>query len=271
MAEDLRDETTEPAGGGPPGPGPSEPTRRALWLWFGVGAVIVVIVGVVAWTLVRSEDTTAAPEQTSGLDADLVETFTLTRGEARCVVDRAEGRLTEERIRALASDPEPDDADQAALDEILTGCSLHPAGSEQAAGPQEGQANTYGDDDTLDALWDQCSEEGTAVCDELFNEAPEGSEYEAFGDTCGGRGDPQVACAPDALAGAGTSDGAGGDAPGTGTGDDSELERLKQDCAAGDVQACLTLEFQAPEGSDYAEFGRTCGGRPDDDRCDKAR
>lgn len=48
---------------------------------------------------------------------------------------------------------------------------------------------TYGDDPTMDALWDQCEAGDAAACDELYQVSPLDSEYERFGDTCGGRTD----------------------------------------------------------------------------------
>ncbi len=50
-------------------------------------------------------------------------------------------------------------------------------------------ADTYGDDDELDALWDACDDGNEDACSELFWTSPAGSEYETFGSTCGGRGD----------------------------------------------------------------------------------
>jgi len=57
-------------------------------------------------------------------------------------------------------------------------------------------ADTYGDDPELDALWDGCAAGDMAACDDLYFESPLNSEYEEFGDTCGGLGRPdgQVWC-----------------------------------------------------------------------------
>ncbi len=44
----------------------------------------------------------------------------------------------------------------------------------------------YGDDPALDALWDACDGGDMASCDALWDDSPIGSEYETFGDTCGG-------------------------------------------------------------------------------------
>lgn len=50
-------------------------------------------------------------------------------------------------------------------------------------------ADSYGDDEDLDALWDDCDDGDDDACSELYWTSPAGSEYETFGSTCGGRGD----------------------------------------------------------------------------------
>lgn len=45
----------------------------------------------------------------------------------------------------------------------------------------------YGDDPTLDELWDACDAGDDGACDELWWTSPVESEYEAFAATCGGR------------------------------------------------------------------------------------
>lgn len=44
-----------------------------------------------------------------------------------------------------------------------------------------------GDDDYLDELWFACDNGDGAACDQLWEEAPIGSAYEAFGVSCGNR------------------------------------------------------------------------------------
>jgi hypothetical protein len=44
-----------------------------------------------------------------------------------------------------------------------------------------------GDDATLDALWDQCAAGFGQACDDLFDRAGIGTDYEDFGATCGHR------------------------------------------------------------------------------------
>jgi type IV pilus biogenesis protein CpaD/CtpE len=60
--------------------------------------------------------------------------------------------------------------------------------------PAQGQYPTvdpaavnYGDDATLDGLWDQCAEGSGQACDDLYWLAPLGSACEEFGYTCGDR------------------------------------------------------------------------------------
>ena len=53
-------------------------------------------------------------------------------------------------------------------------------------GDSEGPVG-YGDDITLDRLWDRCESGDGAACDDLFWDSPVGSRYERFGETCGER------------------------------------------------------------------------------------
>lgn len=54
---------------------------------------------------------------------------------------------------------------------------------------------TYVSEDQLDRLYQECSDGNMASCDDLYLQAPYGSEKERYGDTCGGRLDkPQGYC-----------------------------------------------------------------------------
>lgn len=46
----------------------------------------------------------------------------------------------------------------------------------------------YGDDPDLDLLWDQCADGLLLACDDLYHQSPIGSDYGAFGSSCGGSG-----------------------------------------------------------------------------------
>jgi hypothetical protein len=69
-------------------------------------------------------------------------------------------------------------------------------GDSSSQGDTGGEPNAYGDDPYLDGLWDACAGGDMQACDDLFMESPFDSEYETFGDTCGGRTDGSTFCAP---------------------------------------------------------------------------
>ena len=50
------------------------------------------------------------------------------------------------------------------------------------------------------------------------------------------------------------------------SGDDEALNALADDCYGGDMGACDDLFLQAEVGSDYEDYGNTCGGRMPDPR-----
>ena len=65
-----------------------------------------------------------------------------------------------------------------------------------APGPaSKGPAN-LGDDPILDDLWHRCQQGSGAACDQLFDQSPVGSAYEAFGVSCGNRPDI-LRCGPE--------------------------------------------------------------------------
>ena len=103
----------------------------------------------------------------------------------------------------------------------------------------------YGDDPYLDSLYDQCADGDNQACDDLFWQSPGGSEYEAFGNDCGGRG--------------GLCETSSGN-----YGDDPYLDSLYDQCANGDDEACDDLFWTSPyafAGSEYVDFALACGGR----------
>lgn len=123
--------------------------------------------------------------------------------------------------------------------------------------------------DTQETLHTECEAGDLAACDTLYLVAPSGSEYEQFGRTCGDRGGSAGMCSTYTL----DSDGdlvapePAVEDPGSSSadtyGDDPELDALWDACAAGDNQACDDLYMDSPFGSEYEEFGDTCGGRSD--------
>lgn len=113
-----------------------------------------------------------------------------------------------------------------------------------------------GDSATLDALWLRCEDGDFAACDDLYLESPAGSIYLEFGDTCGYRNDPSGFC--EELYGGPARSAAYGD-----YGSDSFLDRLWDECEAGDFISCDDLYDESPVGSEYEYFGDTCGYRND--------
>ncbi len=111
----------------------------------------------------------------------------------------------------------------------------------------------YGTDVVLDLLWDWCDGDAMWACDDLYVRAVSGSDYEAFGASCGDRADTAEWCtvlygAPEAFT----------------RGDVPELDALWEGCASGRgdwTLACDTLFEVAPLDSEYEAFGDTCGDR----------
>ncbi len=117
-------------------------------------------------------------------------------------------------------------------------------GGECASRGEASISLTYGDDPFFDELWDRCNAEDFTACSELFELAPPETEYERFGGSCGGRTEFPQGCGPLLIEG-------------------GELDALAEACAAGDMEGCWMLYELSPLGSEYEEFGLTCGGRTD--------
>ncbi|OWY59779.1 hypothetical protein B7486_72730, partial [cyanobacterium TDX16] len=113
--------------------------------------------------------------------------------------------------------------------------------------------------DEFDALGASCEEGDLGACDALYLVTPVGSDAEAYGTTCGGRVDDDLAgtCGEEfegewALPSA--------QAPGE-LGSDDELDALAADCQDGDLEACDDLFAGSAQRSDYEAYALTCGGR----------
>ncbi len=109
-------------------------------------------------------------------------------------------------------------------------------------------ADTYGDNEYLDDLWDDCEAGDDDVCDELFFSAEPGSAYEEFGWTCGERSDGRALCSA-----IGADD----------VGDHPLLDDYWDLCEEGSGAACDALYGYSEPGTAYHHFGETCGGRTD--------
>lgn len=60
--------------------------------------------------------------------------------------------------------------------------------------PDAQDPGDLGDDAQLDALAQDCFDGDFGACDQLFFDSPVDSDYEAYGDSCGGRNEPGGLC-----------------------------------------------------------------------------
>ncbi len=109
---------------------------------------------------------------------------------------------------------------------------------------------TYGDDAYFDGLWDACANGNMDACNQLYYESPAGSEYEAFGSTCG---------YTEGWTNGGCTGGSSGGGAAYTYGDDAYLDGLWDACSGGDMEACDQLYYESPVDSEYETFGATCG------------
>ena len=121
--------------------------------------------------------------------------------QAECVVGAMMAEFGADELIALSGDSEPSPEvgfrmigifDECGIDmEDLTGVAPGetPTDFRELAQPRSDVPGpyTYGDDATLDALWDACEAGSGSACDDLYFDSMFGSEYEAFGFTCGNR------------------------------------------------------------------------------------
>lgn len=120
-----------------------------------------------------------------------------------------------------------------------------------------GIVGTYSDDRAERAeLRTECADGNMASCDELYRQSPSGSDDRGFGDTCGGRTSGGTWCDDTDVGTTTTGD--------THTyGDDAELDALWDACESGSPSSCDNLYLESPSGSEYEDFGHTCGGTTD--------
>lgn len=144
-----------------------------------------------------------------------------------------------------------------------------------SAPPVDPPVAPLGSSRVLDGLVAECAGGDLRACDQLFRAAPVGSDYEDYGDTCGGRqpAGTSVLCIEAEFAGTGTP---GTTAPATTAvpvgipdptiepvdlGDDPAFDLLAQQCYDGDMEACDTLYRSTAPLSDYRSFADSCAGR----------
>jgi S1-C subfamily serine protease len=135
-----------------------------------------------------------------------------------------------------------------------------------SGGPQ-----SYGDDDTLDGLYDSCAAGDLGACDDLWWSSAYGSDYEAFATTCGGTSDPSFGTCES------SAEWAQQEAQWEAEQEAEEQRQIEEEqrqaqeaaallaglvsgCQAGDMQACDDLEWEADYSSSEYEVAVTCGG-----------
>ena len=81
-------------------------------------------------------------------------------------------------------------------DEVTTTTEADVTDTTAASGdvPEAQEPGDLGDDAELDALAQDCFEGDFGACDQLFFDSPIDSDYEAYGDSCGGRNEPGGLC-----------------------------------------------------------------------------
>lgn len=135
------------------------------------------------------EPRAADADQMEGLVLEFFQAASLfaagsTQEEARCVLDSMVSQVGTmgllEGIVSVINNPFLGDplADESEI-------AMEECGVQQAPDLEAG--HTYGDNPTLDALWDACADGDGAACDTLYQISEIGSEYERFGGTCGDR------------------------------------------------------------------------------------
>jgi hypothetical protein len=142
-------------------------------------------------------------------------------------------------------------------------------GSEEVPAGQP--PGTLGDDQVLDGLAEACFDADWAACDTLYFDSDVGTEYESYGETCGGRNEPVAGGCQDRYA-PGESGDAGAipadlppatPAP-TGIGD-TDVQAVADGCEQGIVSYCDILRLATleddPALAPYGDYGLTCGGR----------
>lgn len=128
-------------------------------------------------------------------------------------------------------------------------------------------ADAFAGDAAQDELASACEDGQLRACDDLYQRGAVASPYTTYAFSCGGRLAPPPAAgqAPNCrLRSIGHVAGLGGVAP---TGDSATLDGLAETCAAmNGLESCDSLYRLAPQGSEYASFGTTCGYRTVDSR-----
>ena len=123
---------------------------------------------------------------------------------AECIGELGRRNFSPDELLAAADGRAIDPETDAQLNELVESCrQAHDDATAVEPDLQiVGNAPTkFGDDAHLDQLYVVCGNGSGSACDQLFDEAPVGSEYEEYGLTCGDRPDVVDCAELDVVAG----------------------------------------------------------------------
>lgn len=132
------------------------------------------------------------PGETDEIVDMFIQMFGFTEEQATCFTDELIGGDNPAFNGMLEGSDEIDAGMMTAMFDVFAECdipleSLMGGGIPGATPGSSSDGQSYGDDPTLDAMWDACEGGDGEACDDLYFQSALGSEYEEFGDTCGGR------------------------------------------------------------------------------------
>lgn len=187
-----------PAYVGPPATPDGSPSGSKKGLLIGGGILAAVIAAVAAFLLLGGDDDGGDRARIrAAMASQIRQDSELTKAQAECVADAVIDEMGTEKLKDV--DFSADEPPEAIADDLfkaafasLEKCDIDP--DTFGGGDTSDGDGTYGSDPDLDDLYDRCADGDYQACDDLFNESPSGSEYEEFGDTCGGRNDPAGYC-----------------------------------------------------------------------------
>lgn len=192
-----------PGLGGPGGPVDPAAAGSKRGLLIGGGILAAVAAAVAAFLLLGGDDDGDRDRIRGEMAAQIRSDSDLTNAQAECMADAIIDEIGTERLKDVdfsADDPPEGLADDffkaalASLEKCNVDESLFGEGDSSDTTDESAAEGTYGSDPDLDELYDRCEAGDYQACDDLYNESPTGSEYEEFGDTCGGRNDPSGYC-----------------------------------------------------------------------------
>jgi hypothetical protein len=220
-------------------------------LLIGGGILVAIVIAVIAFMSLSGDDDSS--DVRGQLAAKLQEEEGLSSQQADCVAGLIVDEAGEDAFSDTdfdADDPPPEFvaavlsvglstlSEECGLDDDAFTSSSNDTGTTQSE-PGDAEEGSYGSDPELDALYDDCAAGDVEACDDLYFQSPSGSEYEEFGDTCGGRNEPSGTCQslyPDGV-----------DASSSGSGSSSEVSGDVQDMIADVYESTFDLDRDKAE------------------------